>query len=136
MAKINIDELANEILRFSEIYQANTMEGIAKAVKQVAKETAAELRKTSPVGATGDYSKSWSYRRDPHRGKTRYKMVVYSKRPQYRKTHLLEHGHKNADTGRFVPARPHIKMVEVKASNRLFKLLVQNLEDAAEYENW
>lgn len=41
-------------------------------------------------------------------------MVVYSKKPEYRKTHLLEKGHDAVD-GSFVEPRPHIAQAEEKA---------------------
>lgn len=126
MAAINIDQLANEIMKDLEIYAANTIEDVEHYVKVVARETAAELRETSPVGATGDYAKSWDYRRNPNKGKDYMAMVVYSKKPNYSLTHLLEKGHDAVD-GSFVAARPHIAAAEKKAGIWLEDLLTKNL---------
>lgn len=115
MATINIDQLATAIMQELETYTENTIEDVTHAVKLVAKATAEELRETSPVGATGDYSENWSYRRSPDKGKSFMDMVVYNKKPEYRKTHLLEKGHRAVD-GSFVDARPHIAKAEEKAS--------------------
>lgn len=126
MAVINVDKLSVEIMRELEIYKANTIEDVAHAVKLVARESAEELNDTSPVGASGDYAASWSYRRNPDKGKDSMDMVVYSKKPQYRVAHLLEFGHAAVD-GSFVAARPHIKAVEVKAGEWLDAQLTKNL---------
>lgn len=125
MAVIDVDKLAIEIMRNLEIYKANTIEDVERAVKLVARETAAELQETSPVGPTGDYAPSWAYRRNPDKGKEYMDMVVYSKKPQYRKTHLLENGHAAVD-GSFVSARPHIKAAEKKAGEWLDMQLTKN----------
>lgn len=113
MATINVDQLAIEIMRNLEIYRANTVEDVKHAVEVVARESAAELRETSPT-MSGDYANSWTYGRDKKPGKNYMSMIVYSKKPHYRKTHLLENGHDAVD-GSFVNARSHIKAVEKKA---------------------
>lgn len=129
MARINIDRLALEVMRELEIYRNNTVESVEKAVKETAKETVQELRVTSPVGPTGEYAKSWTYRRDPNlRGRWKYSMVVCSKKPDYRLTHLLEYGHAKATGGR-VAARPHIKDAELHAIKRLERKLRKNIEE-------
>ena len=115
MAVINVDQLATQIMAEVTTYAENTVDDVAHAVKVVARTTAEELRETSPVGDTGDYAEHWSYRRSPDKGKSFMDMVVYSKKPQYSKTHLLEKGHEAAD-GSFVAARPHIAQAEEKAA--------------------
>lgn len=124
MAAINVDRIANEIMQELEIYMANTVEDVEAAVKLVARETAEELRETSPVGPTGYYAKSWSYRRSPDRGKDYMSMVVYNKKPNYGKAHLLENGHAAVD-GSFVSARPHIKAAEEKAGKWMYEQLTR-----------
>lgn len=126
MPIINVDRLATEIMQNLDIYLANTIEEVEHAVKLVAKETAAELQETSPVGYTGDYAESWSHMRDRSKGKDYMCMVVYSKKPDYRKTHLLEKGHRAVD-GSFVDARPHIAQAEGKAAEWLVGQLTRNL---------
>lgn len=126
MAVINVDQLANTIMQELEIYQQNTIEDVEYEVKLVAKEAAAELRETSPIGPTGEYAPSWSHRRSPDAGKDFMSMVVYSKKPQYRVTHLLEKGHEAVD-GSWVAPRPHIAAVEEKAGRWMEERLTRRL---------
>lgn len=132
MATINIDQLANEIMYDLNLYLANTVEDVETAVLETAKETVEELRKTSPVGTTGDYAESWNQKRDSSiRGKWRFSRVVYSKKPDYRLTHLLEHGHAKVNGGR-VKGQPHIKKAEENASVRLHAKLIRKLRYGGE----
>lgn len=115
MESINIDKLSVEIMKNLDTYLSNTVDDVEHAVKVVARETAEELRDTSPT-MSGDYAKSWSYHRDKTlSGKDRFSMVVYNKKPNYRVTHLLEFGHDKVNNRGFVDARPHIKAAEQKA---------------------
>lgn len=125
---INVDKLAIEVLENLRIYEGQTIEMMEQAVLTTANETVQKLKKTSPVGSTGDYSKSWAHKRDPNiKGKYRFSRVVYSKKPDYRLTHLLEHGHAKVNGGR-VPGQPHIKKAEQYASDTLYDLLIENLK--------
>ena len=63
MAKIDIDELAIAVINELDAYREDVMEVVEKAVKETAKQTAAELRMTSPE-RDGDYKKHWTYKRD------------------------------------------------------------------------
>lgn len=119
MAKINIDKLAKEVMVELNAYRDVTVEGMKKAVTETAKQTTAELRDTSPVGDTGEYAKHWSYKRDPNlKGKYKYSMVVYSKKPEYRIIHLLENGHAKRNGGR-VEGIPHVNPAERHAKEIL-----------------
>lgn len=126
MAVINVDQIANTIMQELEIYQQNTIEDVEYAVRLVAKEAAAELRETAPIGPTGEYAPSWSHRGSPNAGKDFMSMVVYSKKPQYRIAHLLERGH-DAVNGTWVYPRPHIKIVEEKAVNWMEDMLTKKI---------
>lgn len=77
MAVINVDQVATEIMKQLDVYKANTLEDVEYAVKLVARETAAELRDTAPIGPTGDYAESWSHRRHPDKGKDYMSMVYH-----------------------------------------------------------
>lgn len=129
MAGINVDKLALEVMRNLDIYRNNTVEMVEEAVVETSKETVAELKKTSPVGPTGKYAKSWAHKRDPAlRGKWRYSMVVYSKKPKYSLAHLLEKGHAKAGGGR-VEGRAHIAPAEKNAIKRLEDKLRKGIEN-------
>jgi hypothetical protein len=118
VAKINIDNFANEVMQELNAYRDVTVEAMKKAVTETAKLTVAELRDSSPED-TGEYSKHWSYKRDADiKGRYKYSMVVYSKKPEYRITHLLENGHAKRNGGR-VEGKPHIKPAEKHAKEIL-----------------
>lgn len=117
--RIDIDKMSLEVVRTLKAYQDVTIDIMTKAVKETAKETVQELNVTSPEGATGDYKKSWAYKRDRSlKGNRRFDMVVYSKKPDYRLTHLLEKGHAKVNGGR-VQGKPHIAPAEKNAIARL-----------------
>ena len=119
MPKINIDQLAIEVMQELDAYREDVQEAVEKAVKETAKQTTAELRSISPEGDTGEYAKHWSYKRDKNlSGRHRYDMVVYSKKPEYRITHLLEKGHAKRNGGR-VDGITHVKIAEKHAKEIL-----------------
>lgn len=124
--RINVDRLAETIMQDLTIYAQNTIADVEYAVNKVANLAKEELQETSPVGLTGEYSKSWAVRRHPYRGKDYNAKVVYSKAPHHGKTHLLEKGHEAVD-GSYVAARPHIERVEEKAGQWMTDLLAQRL---------
>lgn len=126
MAVINVDQLAAEIMSVTEVYVANTVEDVKYAVDLVAREAVAELKETSPIGSTGDYADSWSHRIHPDKGKDYHCRVVYSKKPNYRLTHLLEKGHDTVN-GTWVHPRQHIAQVEEKAGHWMEDMLTKRL---------
>lgn len=119
MAKIDIDKLSLTVIQALQEYADFTSEVVEKAVVETARETVKELKVTSPVGDSGDYSESWTYKRDKEvKGRNRYNMIVHSKKPDYRLTHLLEYGHAKVNGGR-TRAFPHIKNAELNAIEKL-----------------
>ena len=136
MAKVDIDKLSLEVMNQLKLYGEATVEIVENAVEETAKETVNELRVTSPVGATGDYSDSWKKKRDKNaRGRYRYDMIVYSAKPDYRLTHLLEYGHALRRGGRKIgkaKAFPHIKNAEIHAEKRLINKIMKGIEGIRE----
>lgn len=129
MAKIDVDKLSMEVVKNLQLYSKVTIEMVEKAVVETAKETVQELRVTSPEGKTGEYAKSWKCKRDKEaKGKNRYNMIVYAEKPDYRLTHLLEHGHALKSGGR-TRAFPHIKNVELNAIERLEAKILRGIEE-------
>lgn len=134
MAKVNVDKMANEILKNLEVYVNVTDEAVKEAVTWTAKETVKNIRRNAeaeyPPGTgkvTGAYAKSWAYKRDPTlKGKWKYSMVVYSKPPHYRLAHLLEKGHAKVNGGRVV-GRPHIAPAEELVGRYLETRIRQNM---------
>ncbi len=117
MAKIDIDDLAKTVIMELNAYGEKAVEAVDKAVKETAKETVQMLKVTSPED-TKEYAKHWAYGRNKGKTGTRGNMLVYSKDPEYRLTHLLEYGHAKVNGGR-VKGQPHIKFARETAKRRL-----------------
>lgn len=90
-------------------------EKATKAVPKVGRETAAELRATSPK-KTGEYASGWRMRTENKVGQGATVRVYNARKPQL--THLLENGHEKRGGG-FVGAIPHIQPAFKKAEGRL-----------------
>lgn len=133
-AKINIDDLSLAVIKELNDYARVTDEAVKEAVNSVAKDTAQMIRQNAeeayPTGqgrSTGEYAKSWSYKRDPNlKGRWAHSMVVYAKDPYYRLTHLLEKGHAKINGGRVI-GRPHIAPAEEFARRALEQRIRQNM---------
>lgn len=95
-----------------------------KAIDIVPKETAEDLRSTSPKDH-GEYAKSWTVKRQ-----SSLSAIVHNK-DHYRLTHLLERGHAKANQfGKYagrVPARVHIKPAEQRAIKRFREVIESEL---------
>lgn len=115
MKRCKIEELADTVAEMLEEYKEEVDEELHKDVKSVAKQCVKDIKAKAPK-RTGAYKKSWT----SHVEESRHdiKATVYSKAPEYRKTHLLEFGHKKRNSGT-VKAYPHIAEAEQKASDSL-----------------
>lgn len=122
MAGIDVDELVEEVMKELRTYEQTTVGNVENAVEKTAKETVAELKQTSPK-KTGKYAKSWA-KKNAVTGRSNFESTIYSKKPKYRLTHLLEKGHQKRNGGR-VEGIPHIKKAEehaiAKLEERIFK---------------
>lgn len=107
MAKVEISGINNEIAKIMAEYTKEVETDLNLAKDKIAKETAQNLRQTSPKGSTGNYAKGWKV------SNVNSKRVVHNK-TDYQLTHLLEYGHAKVNGGR-VSARPHIRQAEEKA---------------------
>lgn len=128
--KVTANNFGNVLMQLLKEYGDDVNKVTADAVRTVAKETAKELKATAPVNK-GAYAKSWSYKPEKVSGVlTEY--VVYSKKPYYRLTHLLEDGHKIAngagEYGGSVAARPHIAQAEQKAIEELEQRIREEIQ--------
>lgn len=129
--KVDVDRLALEVIKSLDAYKDVTVEIVTAAVTRTAKETAAEIRTRAKekFGGTGNYARSWKYKRDPSlKGKYRMDMVVYSQKPHYRLAHLLEKDHAKVNGGRFV-GRPHISPAEQLAQKKLIEYIKNGIEN-------
>ena len=109
---INISQLAAEINRQLALYANQTDEKVQQIAEKIARESVEKLKSNSPKD-TGDYAKSWTFK------KVKGRFVVHNK-DHYRLTHLLEKSHALLNGGRST-AQPHIKPVETQA--------IQDFED-------
>lgn len=100
---VNINQLASEINRQLSLFANQTEETVQQVAEKTAQEGVEKLKVSSPK-KTGDYAKSWTYR------KVKGKFIVHNK-DHYRLTHLLEKSHALRNGGRS-RAQPHIKPVE------------------------
>ena len=128
---INIDRLADEVVKALEEFRDVTVDVMKDAVDRTAKETVEDIRgnvDSSGIKGSGKYRKSWAVKKDAGaRGRYAYAKVVYAKAPHYRLTHLLEHGHAKIGGGR-VPAYPHVKTAEESAQERLAQYIKDGIE--------
>lgn len=120
---ININDLAKEVNKACEAYADDVNRKLKEIIPGVAKETAQELKTTSPKH-TGKYASGWGVKNESSRLATT--ATVYNKR-RYRLTHLLEKGHASRGGGRTVPPKPHIGKAEQKAINDVIKRIKAEL---------
>lgn len=112
MSKISIDQLAAEIAKELETYSQEVVEKINVSSERVGRAAVKRLKLTSPK-RTGKYAKSWTMKTEkqfeqPH------SRIIHARKPYYRLTHLLEHGHAKRGGGR-VSGKPHIGPAEEEA---------------------
>ena len=112
MSKVNIDGLADAVLKELKKFNDVTEEEFEKIAKAVAKEGTKKLKATSPRGRSskkGHYADGWgvTYLK---KGNGKFQFVVHNKKKPGL-THLLENGHALNIGGR-ARAIVHIKPVE------------------------
>lgn len=114
MANIDIGKMAGAIMKELEKYADTTTEEMKALAKEVGKETAKKLQKTSPK-ATGDYAKGWT---STVRAESANSIDVSVHDKKYQISHLLEKGHQNRNGGR-TPAIVHIAPEEKEAAEKM-----------------
>lgn len=125
--EISPDMFASAVNDILSEFREVTQEALKEATDEVAKETKARLKATSP-SRTGKYAKSWTY--STKKNGNAYGKVIYSKEPSYRLTHLLEYGHALVRGGRTVgraKAHPHISKAEQQAIDEFERRLLDKL---------
>lgn len=113
--KIPLQELEIAIERELSAYSQEVTENIKKEIKEVAKETVATLKSTSPRD-TGEYARGWGYKVEFESEEDIRVRIKNNKKPQL--THLLEYGHAKTNGGR-VEGKPHIRPAEQQAEKKL-----------------
>lgn len=97
-------------MKHLEVYTADVEEELNLASAETAKETARELKRTSPKDE-GSYQKGWRAKKLKDG-----RWTVYNK-TDYWKAHLLEHGHVKRNGGRVAP-QYHIAPAEDRAISK------------------
>lgn len=106
MGSVKIKGISNEFNKILSEYTDEVEKGILQARENIAKNTAKQLKTTSPKkkGNGGRYAKGWRVT------EVKGKMIIHNK-TDYQLTHLLEHGHAKVNGGR-VAAIVHIRPAE------------------------
>lgn len=104
---ITVDQLEDAISQILTEYGNEAQEAINTASEKIAKGAVEAVQAAAPVGRRkGKYKKSIK-QKQTKKTPLEVEQVVYAEAPEYRLTHLLEHGHATSNgTGR-VAARPH-----------------------------
>ena len=105
---INIDDLADEIMKGLMEYSDFATDTVKSAVKKAGNKVKKEIQDNAPKD-TGKYAKSFKVTKRKETSNA-LEITVHSK-DKYQLTHLLEKGHAKRGGGR-VPAKPHIEPAE------------------------
>lgn len=130
-AKVDIDQMAKEIILQMELYNKVCEEDVKNATMNTAKFVVKELRSAKPPGSEkygswDAYRKGWKAERLNKKGGFRFDMVVHNK-THYRLTHLLEKGHALVTGGR-TRSFEHIKPIEQMAEDIFVDEIIHELE--------
>lgn len=131
---ISPDELVEALAEATRTMTEEVVEEVENGLERIGEETVTELNRISPVFKgddskrkykAGSYAESWTFQEFKERGVT--KIVVHAKKPHWRLTHLLEHGHlvKNG-TGRVLGNAdpiPHIEIAQKHAEEKIDRLM-------------
>lgn len=123
MALVNIEQLATELGKTLDLYSEEVAEAMKKAVDKTATETKREIKSnTDFVNRTGHYVAHFAVKTIAETRWSKSK-VWYVKAPEYRLTHLLEHGHIKRNYKGNTRAFPHISKGEEYAEKRIVELI-------------
>ena len=114
MPSIKINALSSEITKLMEEYADDVAAEMKEETKQIAKDTVAVLKKTSPKRAGGGkhYQSGWAVTTESEKSHAIGLVIHNKKKPGL--THLLEKGHAKRGGGR-VNGKPHITPAEQQA---------------------
>ena len=121
--KISSNQIVEAITGELTAYAGEVAETVKDAVKKVAKDTVAEVKRRSPTD-TGAYEKSWTQAKT-FETPTSLGIAIYN-RKHYQLTHLLENGHAKVNGGR-TRGYPHIAPAEEIAERQLEQTLRRDL---------
>lgn len=127
---MDVKLLAAAIEHELQSYSDAVSEKIGEAVETVANEVNDEIKQHVTFRQpTGKYVNAFRVKKLNTGSKLNHSRVWHVIGPQYRLTHLLEHGHALRNGGR-VRAFPHIKYGEELAELRMLELTEKAVQDA------
>lgn len=112
---VNINQMADVIMKGLEDYAELATEEMKEAVKNASITVRKEIKGNAPSD-TGKYTKSWTAKKVRETSQT-LTMVVHSKN-RYQLAHLLEFGHALRNGGRY-EGKVHIAPAEQKGMEQL-----------------
>lgn len=121
--RIDIDDLADEIMDGLMEYADLATDTVKQAVKKAGNTVKKEIQATAPSD-TGKYKKSFKVTKSKETSNA-LEVTVHSK-DRYQLTHLLEKGHAKRGGGR-VSAIPHIAPAEEKGIRKLTEEIERGL---------
>lgn len=123
--KVGIESFAKEINSIMTAYEKDVVSITKEETDKTTTGALKVLKKNAPV-RTGAYKKSLARTKLSENafGKTN---LLYSKRPEYRKTHLLEHGYLTR-SGKRSKSFPHFKYADDYIQDNLEKNIGENIE--------
>ena len=121
---VNINEMADVIMKGLEEYAELATEDMKEAVKHASTTVRKDIKANAPED-TGKYAKSWAAKKVRETSLT-LTMVVHSKN-RYQLAHLLEHGHALRNGGRY-EGEIHTAPAEQKGIKQLKEEIEQALK--------
>lgn len=115
MGGIDVDDLADEVMKGLQEYSTLATDTMKKAVRKAGNTVKKEIKENAPE-RTGKYKDSFKVTRRKETANV-LEITVHSK-DRYQLAHLLEKGHAKRGGGR-VSAIPHIAPAEEKAVRQL-----------------
>lgn len=125
MSNVNINSLADEVVKCLNEYKDGVNSQLKKAVCKAGNTVKKNISQNAPK-RTGAYAKSWSVKKIKET-KNSLSVTVHSKN-RYQIAHLLEFGHAKRNGGR-VSARPHIARAEEKGIAQLESEIERSLKN-------
>lgn len=107
---IDIDQIANQIVRELQRYERLITEEVEVAKETASKELVVDLKKEPTPKRTGSYRKGW-------RIKKKGNVNIIHNKTNYQLTHLLEKEHKKRGSSEMVQPTIHIAPAAEKAIN-------------------
>ena len=122
---MKVSELSKEIEKELTLYSETSTEAVKNAVREAAGELKEDISGNAPVGASGDYAKSWRTK-VTEETQTSITYTVHAGKRGYPLAHLLEFGHAKRGGGR-TRAISHIKPAEERAEIKLEGMIRRGL---------